>query len=105
MSVLLEPVARYWACPSCDVRDVTYKTVPESRLHPCIGMNGMTVPMVQVQRPDDKPDARHRINYREDYAGDNSVDPIASVNTDHGDGSSDCTVYVQTARVVGLNPN
>ena len=103
MSVLLEPVARYWACPSCDVRDVTHKTVPESRLHPCAGMNGMTVPMVQVVHPDDAPDARHRINYREDDAyGEN---PIASVNTDHGDGSSDCTVYVESARVVGLNPN
>ncbi len=105
MIVELQPITTYWACPSCLVRDQTLETRPHARLHPCPGMSGMTVPMVQVAHPDDIPDARHRINYREDYIGDEDAGPIMSVNTDHGDGSSDCTIYAPTAHVAAHNPN
>ena len=99
MTILLEPVVRYWACPSCSVVDQTQRADAHTQMHSCPALRGFTVPLVEVQRPDDKPDGRHVVNEREDYLRDENADRVMSVTTDHGDGSNDCTVYAPTAIV------
>ena len=59
----------------------------------------MTVPLVEVNSPDDTPAARHVINAREDYIGDERAGTVMSVSTEHRDGSNDLTVYAPTAVV------
>ena len=68
-------------------------------MHSCVALNGMTVPLVEIQRPDDTPDARHVVNAREDYIGHENAGPVMSVSTEHSDGSNDLTVYAPTAEV------
>lgn len=94
MTMLLEPPVRNWACPSCQLEDVS--SAPGTRMHHCAGLSGLTAPMVEVPKLGIKPDARHRVLEREDYCPDE--DRIMSVVTDHGDGRNDCTVFPMTAR-------
>ena len=102
MTMLLEPPVRHWACPSCQMEAETI--TPGVRMHPCRGLNGLTVSMVEVPKAGTMPHARHRVLERQDYCAD--VDRVMSVLTDYPDGRNDCTVYPITARfdVSALTP-
>lgn len=94
---LLEPPVTRWHCPSCGLTDVTRDAQPHSRMHPCAGMAGLTVPMVPAGVA-----AEHRARDREDYVGreivqtDDNGRPVMSVTTTRDDGE-DLTVYAPTA--------
>jgi hypothetical protein len=96
MTVLLDPTVRWW-CPSCPATDVTREAQPHSRMHPCPGMKGLTVPML----PEGTAGA-HRANEREDYVRGEMVQAdadgrvVMSVTTVRDDGQ-DTTVYAPTA--------
>ena len=94
---VLTPPTKFWACPSCDVVSHTQEAKPHTRMHACPGLKGLTAPMVEVSRPDDKPDARHTARDREDYAGSPYVPRVMGVRTEHGDGRVDATAFAETA--------
>lgn len=98
--MILQPPVRNWACPSCNTVDRTQRPDPHTQMHPCAGLYGLNVPLVEVQHAGDKPDARHAVIEREDYAGSPLVPRVTAVNTYHGDGSNDCTVYPSTASII-----
>lgn len=96
-AVLLQPPVRRWECPNCDHTDVTREALPHTRMHPCRGLRGLTVPMVEAG-------TRCKIEAveRGDYIGDDIVQvdgdgrPVMSVLTTRDDGQ-DCTVYAPAA--------
>lgn len=99
---LLQVPETRWECPSCPLTDVTRQAGPHSRMHPCAGQAGLTVPMVPAGTR-----AEHRQHEREDYIGDELVQlapgtgrPVMSVTTTRDDGQ-DCTVYAPTATARG----
>ncbi len=94
-ALLLNPVVRWWRCPSCNVTDRTERSDAHTQFHSCIALGGVTIPLVEVADPDARPDGRQLVVEREDYAGHAS--PIAAIRTERGDGSNDCTVFVPTA--------
>ncbi len=96
-AVLLQPVVRWWHCPSCDARDRTDRNDAHTRMHDCPALNGLNVPLVEVATSDAIANARHVVNGREDYLGAEIADPIMSVTTERADGSSDCTIYAPTS--------
>jgi hypothetical protein len=94
--LLLDPPVRRWECPSCDHTDVTREARPHTRMHPCAGLGGITVPMVPAGTR-----AEHRLVEREDYVGAERVRlldgrPLMNVTTVRDEGQ-DCTVYAPTA--------
>jgi hypothetical protein len=97
MHATLLAVEHRWACPSCDLTDVTREPRPHSRMHNCAGLGGLSVPMVPAGTK-----AHHETHEREDYIGGERVQtdadgrPIMSVTTTRDDGQ-DCTVYAPTA--------
>lgn len=94
---LLEPPVTRWECNHCSFRDTTREAGPHSRFHACAGL-GMTAPMVQ-----EGSGARLIVHERDDYIGDEDVQlsadgrPIASIQTEHADGHTDCVVFAPTA--------
>jgi hypothetical protein len=63
----------------------------------------MTVPLVEVSHAYAKPDAQNVFVERGDYIGNEvGVGRIMSVVTEHGDGSTDCSIYAPTA-VAGIS--
>ena len=89
-------VERRWACPSCDLTDVTHEAKPHSRMHPCAGLAGLTAPMVPAGTS-----AKHEAVERGDYIGSDLVQltdgrPVMSVVTTRDEGQ-DCTVFAPTA--------
>jgi hypothetical protein len=99
MAVLLTPVVRYWRCPSCDLTVRIERSDIYTQFHPCPALDNVNLPLVEIQNPDDKPDGRHRLIEREDYAHDPTIGRFASISTDHGDGSNDLAVLAPTARL------
>lgn len=98
MPTLLDPPTRTFACPSCtEVR----RSDEDAPMHRCRGLGTLLAPLVAVPSPDAKPDARHRLVEREDYARTPGASRYASLATDHGDGQMDCTVYAPTALAAG----
>jgi hypothetical protein len=100
--VLLGTPVRWWKCPSCDVVDRTERNDVHTQFHPCRALNGANIPLIEVGSPDDKPNGRQVVVAREDYVGANS--PVASIRTERGDGSNDCTVFAPMATVSGTSP-
>jgi hypothetical protein len=100
MTFLLQPPVKYWACPSCGLRDKTQQAGVYTQFHECPALGRVAVPLVEVRHPDDAPDGKHVVVMRDDYVGDSGADPVAAIRTEHGDGSNDCTVYAPTARVI-----
>lgn len=99
--VLATPI-RYWKCPSCHQTDQTQRIEPETRMHSCPAMGGMTVPFVQVADPNAALTERHVLVEREDYIGTEvGVGRYMAVRTERPDGSYDCAVYAPTATVRG----
>lgn len=81
------------------MRSRTQRSDAHTEMHCCGGHRGLLVPLIEVRRIDDKPDAQHVEQEREDYIGDSNAPRIMSVRTDHGDGSNDATVYAPTANM------
>ncbi len=96
-AVVLEIPVLYWACPSCEMTDRTQRPGPHTQFHACPGLGGLNAPLVIVAKPDDKPDARHVPQEREDFMGDELAPRIMSLRTDHGDGRNDILVFAPTA--------
>lgn len=92
-----------WACPNCDLRDVTTESRPHSRMHACAGMSGITAPMVPAKDVD-KNRVRVRALVREDYLGDEiqtqleDGTPVMAVQTEYADGRTDCAVHAAVAK-------
>jgi hypothetical protein len=61
-------------------------------------MGGLAIPLVEVISPSMRPDARHVMVEREDYAGSREVSGLAAVRTERADGSNDVTVFAPVAR-------
>jgi hypothetical protein len=84
---------RWWKCPSCHA--VAKHPANETRnpAHPCPAVHGLNIPFLPVASPDAKADGRHLVVQREDGSG------VAFVSTEHGDGSNDVNVFLETAQV------
>ena len=97
MDVPLLSPQTHWVCPNCDLTDVTRTVGAHSRMHPCPGARGMTVPMVP-----DGVRCKVELREREDYVGrevvqvDENGRPVMSVVTTRDDGT-DCAVYAPCA--------
>lgn len=95
---LLTPPVKRWVCPNCDHTDITRETKPHTRMHPCAGANGMTMPMVPPGL-----DCKVETTEREDYVGaeivqtDDSGRPIMNARITREDGD-DVFVFAPTAR-------
>ena len=90
-TLILEAPIRWWKCPSCGLTDRTEKAGVFTQFHACPAVGGACIPLVEVHDVDDKPDARQLIVPSEVSPG------MASVRTERGDGSNDCTVFVRPA--------
>lgn len=101
-AVLMDPVIRTWKCPSCELIEQTGAV--DNRMHACPALGDFVVPLVIVEHPDDRPDARHLMIDREDYLGDSNTGRIMACNTERGDGSNDRTVYAPTAELNSSSP-
>jgi hypothetical protein len=79
---------QYWACPNCDLTDVTREQEPHTRFHACRGLKGLTAPMVPAGTSC-KVEAIERGDYvgRElvTLAGDGR--PVMAVETTRDDGT------------------
>jgi len=95
--VLLDAPQRRWACPNCDLTDVTHETQPHTRFHACRGLRGLTAPMVEAGIK-----AKVETQEREDYIGTDLVQtdgegrPVMAITTTRDDGQ-DCTVFAPCA--------
>jgi hypothetical protein len=87
-----------WACPNCDVTDVTYPLPPgQSQYHVCSGLHGLNAPLVPEGIR-----AKVEATEREDYLN-GDVQPVGddgkaymNVTVTREDGQ-DCTVFAPTA--------
>lgn len=96
LPILSAPVRR-WECEHCNYRDITHEPMPHSRMHPCGGFGGLTMPMVL-----EGSGARTRVVDREDYVGREDVQyaggrPVMSAITEYPDGRNDLVVFAPTA--------
>lgn len=98
MVISLAAPVRFWKCPSCQTVDKTQRSDVHTQFHPCPALGGVSIPLAEVSDPDDKPDARQVTIGRDDGPG------LASVLTERGDGSNDCTVFPTAARSIAKGP-
>lgn len=97
MTILTVPV-RHWACPNCSFTDVTHEAQPHTRYHACVGLKGLTAPMIPAGTK-----VRVSAVEREDYIGTEQVQtdiegrPVMAVVTEREDGSNDVAVFAPTA--------
>lgn len=91
-----------WACPNCDLTDVTHESRPHSRMHACKGMSGLTAPMLPAKDVE-KNRVKVTAKVREDYIGQevgiqtHAGAPIMAMETEHADGHTDLAVYAPVA--------
>jgi hypothetical protein len=83
--VNLEAPLRHWTCPSCSAQATTQKAEPHTEFHNCAGTGDLSLPMVEVQAPGARADARHVPQIGEGGR-------VTSIATEHGDGRIDRTV-------------
>jgi hypothetical protein len=90
---------RRWACPNCNLTDVTNDPRVHTRFHSCRGLKGLTAPMVPAGTKC-KVEAVERGDYvgKEDVQYDGDGKPIMSVVTTRDEGQ-DCAVLAPTAQV------
>lgn len=95
--MLLQPPIQRWECPNCDLKDATREVNPHTRFHSCVGLKGITAPMVPEGTK-----CKIEATEREDYVGHENVQvneenkPIMSVVTTRDDGQ-DCAVLAPCA--------
>ena len=100
MTLLLNPVTR-WYCPNgCDVTDVTRKFV-RNRYHTCAKLRGLQAPLMP-EGIKAKVEAREREDYvgKERVQTDENGRPVMSVVTVRDTGE-DCVVFAPTATAQG----
>lgn len=90
-ALILDAPVRYWKCPSCRLTDRTQRPDVHTQFHECPALAGASIPLAEVSDPDDKPDAHHVVVQRNDGP------EVASILTERGDGSNDCTVFAPAA--------
>jgi len=97
--LLDQPVTR-WACPNCDVTDVTLGLVP-NRFHTCAGLHMLTAPLVRAGLKC-KVTAEERADYlgTEVQAAGDDGKPYMAVRTTRSDGD-DLLVNAGLARLGG----
>ncbi len=94
--VLLTPEQR-WACPNCDLEQVTHEADPHTRFHACRGLRGITAPMLPAGTR-----AKVEAVERGDWVGKELVQtdgegrPVMAVVTTRDDGQ-DCAVLAPLA--------
>jgi hypothetical protein len=96
---LLEPKPTYWICTLCGKREATMETQVHTRVHACMALGGLTVPMI-----DEKMNCKIEVNEREDYIGNEEVQvangrPVMNLKTTRDDGE-DIFVYAPTSKVI-----
>lgn len=77
---------------------MTRNPEPHTQMHSCPGLGGLTIPFVEVGSLADRPDARHVMVEREDFAGPDGQ-RYMGVRTVHGSGREDFTVFAEAAVV------
>lgn len=86
-----------WACPRCDLTDVTHEPQPHTRMHSCRGLAGLTTPMVPAGTR-----CQATAIEREDYINGDLVQvdgngrPVMAVEITRDDGT-DRAVYAPCA--------
>ena len=88
--VIFEAPVRYGKCPSCLTVDIIPPDTT-THFHNCPALGDISIPLVEVADPDDKPRAR-QVQVQSEYGYD-----TASVLTERMDGSNDCTVFPNAA--------
>jgi hypothetical protein len=89
--------ARHWECPNCSATDVTREAEPHTRFHTCVGLRGLTAPMVPAGTR-----CKVEANERGDYVRDETVTtdadgrPVMNVTVTRDDGT-DVAVFAPTA--------
>jgi hypothetical protein len=78
-----------YGCPSCG-------HVGPGLFHDCDAWYHLSLTGIKVKREDDKPDGKHVLILREDYAGPDGA--LAAISTVRPDGSNDLTVLAMPAR-------
>lgn len=106
---VLDPT-KFWQCPSCGLQHVTKEPRPHTPMHTCTSLKGMVAPFAEVPKGQTllKHSLVHRVDYREDYVGDEvgvATDedgrPVMAIRTEKADGSNDTHVFAPTARLTG----
>lgn len=86
-----------WYCPNCQVKDTTVVPQPHTRFHTCMGLRGLTAPLLRVGTK-----AKVEAHDREDYVANEIVQtddtgrPVMSVTTTRDDGE-DVIVFAPTS--------
>lgn len=97
MTVIITPLRR-WACPNCKQTAITREAKPHSRFHACVGLKGLTAPLVE-----EGVKVKVTAIERGDYVGNEVVQtddtgrPAMAVRTDYADGHNDLAVLAPTA--------
>lgn len=97
MSVGLTRI-QHWGCPNCLFKDTTTESAPHTRFHACVGLKGLTAPMVPVGA-----DVKVTAVLREDYVGKEIVQvgddgrAYTAVRTEYADGRNDVAVLAPLA--------
>lgn len=95
--ILLDPPEHRWECPNCELKQVTHEASPHVRFHACVGLRGLTAPMVPAGMH-----CKVEAIEREDYVGrelaqtDGEGRPVMAVRTTRDDGT-DCAVLAPCA--------
>lgn len=90
MTKILNPRTR-WECKSCRFEDETTESRPHSRMHTCLALGGLTVPMVEAGT-----DCVVQPVLSEDYGR-----RVVGIETRHADGHTDFAAYAGHATVSG----
>jgi len=89
--MILLDATRRWSCPNCKLEQVTHEAKPHTRFHTCVGLNGLTAPMIEAGVK-----CEVRAVEREDYIGDEHTGRFMSVVTERNDGQ-DVAVFAPVA--------
>lgn len=102
---ILQPVEKWWECPTCHGQHVTREPRPHTPMHQCVALQGLLAPFVEVHTNEGirRGSVRHRVIEREDYVGNEVglryVDrtAVSAIHTERADGSHDTAVFAPAA--------
>lgn len=84
---ILDAPIRHWRCPDCSSYASTQRPDIHTEFHNCPAQGNLGIPLVEVDTPDSKADARHI-----PVIGEKGV--LTSIGTHHGNGRVDRTVIL-----------
>lgn len=98
-ATILQPPIHNWYCPNCTLTQQTKEFRPHTRFHACVGLRGLTAPMLAVGTKA-KVEARDREDYvgKDDVQTDENGRPVMSVVTTRDEGQ-DTIVFAPTAHI------